>query len=65
MQMAATQASFGHERRRGRPSASRAAAIEHGIRSAALDIFAAAGFDAASMDAVHPLSPDPGSDNKD
>ncbi len=50
--MAATQALSGLERRRGRPSATRAAAIEHSIRAAALDMFVAVGFDAASMDAI-------------
>lgn len=50
--MAASQAIFGQERRRGRPSVIRAAAIEHNIRRAALDIFVAAGFEAASMDAI-------------
>lgn len=37
---------------RGRPTAARAAAIDQVIRSAALDLFLAAGFEAASMDAI-------------
>ncbi|CAN7318968.1 TetR/AcrR family transcriptional regulator [Phenylobacterium sp. LjRoot225] len=37
---------------RGRPTAERAAAIEQVIRSAALEVFLAAGFEAASMDAI-------------
>jgi AcrR family transcriptional regulator len=38
--------------RRGRPSASRVAAIDEAIRAAALEAFLTAGFAAASMDAI-------------
>lgn len=50
--MASSQPLSSIERRRGRPSPTRAAAIEQDIRKAALGIFAAAGFEAASMDAI-------------
>ena len=40
------------ERRRGRPSPARAAAIERLIRDAALELFLEAGYDAANMDEV-------------
>jgi TetR/AcrR family transcriptional regulator, mexJK operon transcriptional repressor len=40
------------ERRRGRPSPARAAAIEGMIRAAGLEVFLEAGYEAANMDAV-------------
>lgn len=39
-------------RRRGRPSAERAAEIDEAIRSAALEIFLTVGYEATSMDAI-------------
>ncbi len=51
-QMAANFVVSGGENRRGRPSASRAAAIERSIHAAALDLFVSTGFEAASMDAI-------------
>jgi AcrR family transcriptional regulator len=38
--------------RRGRPTAARVAAIDAAIKAAALDLFVAVGFEAASMDAI-------------